>query len=40
MNINFEEWLEDLLGGITTTANSLLHLVQGELGGVQESLVH
>jgi len=39
-DIDFEEGLENLLGEVTTTADSLLHLVERVLGGVEQSLVH
>lgn len=34
VHIDLEEGLEDLLRGISATANSLLHLIQRVLGGV------
>ena len=40
MHIHFKKWLQDLFGSIAFTADSLLHLVEGEFGGMQESLVH
>jgi hypothetical protein len=40
MNINLKEWLEDLLWHVSSTANSLLHLVEGVFGGVKKCLIH
>jgi hypothetical protein len=34
MNINLEEWLKDLLGHVSSSTNSLFHLVERVLGGV------
>ena len=39
-NIHFKEWLHDLFGCITTSADSLLHLVERVLSGVKKGLVH
>jgi hypothetical protein len=41
-NLHFEEGLEAaiLLGAGAAAANALLHLVEGEFGGVEEGLVH
>lgn len=39
-NLHFEEGLEDLLGEVAATANTLFHLVERVLGGVEEGLVH
>jgi hypothetical protein len=40
VNVHLEEGLQDLFGGIAATTNSFLHLVEGVLGGVEESLIH
>jgi hypothetical protein len=40
VHIDLEEGLEDLLRGISATANSLLHLIQRVLGCVEECLIH
>jgi len=40
MDVDLEEWLEDLLWHVSASTNSLLHLVEGVLGGVEESLIH
>jgi len=40
MDINFKEWLQDLLWHVSSSTNSLLHLVQRVLGGVKKSLIH
>ena len=39
-HINLEEGLQHLLGKIASSADSLLHLVQGVLRGVEKSLIH
>ena len=39
-DIDLEEGLEDLLGKVTATTDSLLHLVERVFGGVEEGLVH
>lgn len=40
VDIDLEEGLEDLLGGVTATADTFLHLVERVLGSVEEGLVH
>jgi hypothetical protein len=40
MNINFEEGLKDLLGSVSSSANSLFHLVERILGSVKKCLIH
>ena len=40
LHIDLEEGLQDLLGHVSSTADSLLHLVERVLGSVQESLIH
>jgi hypothetical protein len=40
VHVDLEEGLQDLLGGVPAAANSLLHLVEGVLGGVEQGLVH
>jgi hypothetical protein len=40
VHVDFEEGLEDLLGCITATANTFLHLVQRVLGSVKKCLIH
>ena len=40
VDIHLEEWLQDLLWHVSSTANSLLHLVERVLGSVQKSLIH
>jgi hypothetical protein len=40
MNINLEEWLQDLLWHVSSSANSLLHLVKRIFGGMEKSLIH
>jgi hypothetical protein len=40
VDINLEEGFKHLLWGISATANSLLHLVKGVLGGVKKGLIH
>ena len=40
VDIDLEEWLQDLFWSISSSADSLLHLVERVLGGVEESLVH
>ena len=38
--IHLEERLEHLLGKVASSADSLLHLVEGVLGGVEKGLIH
>jgi hypothetical protein len=40
VNIYFEEWFENLLWHVSSSADTLLHLVQGVLGGVKKCLIH
>ena len=40
VNIDLEEWLQDLLWHVSSSANSLFHLVKGVFGGVEKSLIH
>lgn len=40
VDIDFEEGLQDLLGCVSSSADSLLHLVEGVLGRVKEGLIH
>ena len=40
MDINLEEWLQDLLWHVSSSANSLLHLVKRVFGGMEKSLIH
>jgi len=40
VHIDFEEGLKNLLRGISATANSLLHLIQGVLGSMEKGLIH
>jgi hypothetical protein len=40
LNIDLEEGLQDKLGHVPSTADSLLHLVKRVLGSVEESLIH
>ena len=40
MDVNFEERLQDLLWHVSSSTNSLLHLVKRVLGGVEKSLIH
>jgi len=40
VDIDLEEWLQDLLWHVSSTADSLFHLVEGILGGVEKSLIH
>jgi hypothetical protein len=40
MNINLEERLKDLFGCISSSADSLLHLVKRILGSVEKCLIH
>ena len=39
-HIYLEEWLQHLLGCISAATNSLLHLIEGVLSGMEEGLVH
>lgn len=40
VDIDLEEWLQDLLWHVSSTADSLFHLVEGILGGMEKSLIH
>jgi hypothetical protein len=40
MDIDFEEGLKDLVGCVSATANTFLHLVEGVLGSMEQSLIH
>jgi hypothetical protein len=40
MDIDLEEWLKNLLGHVSSSANSLLHLVKRVFGGMKKSLIH
>jgi len=40
MHIDLEEWLQDLFGHVSSSANSLLHLVERVFGGMKKSLIH
>ena len=40
VHIDFEEWLQDLLGSVSAAANSFLHLVERIFGCVEEGLIH
>jgi len=40
MNINLEEWLQDLLWHVSSSANSFFHLIERIFGGVEKSLIH
>ena len=40
VNIDLEEWLQNLLWHVSSTADSLFHLVEGIFGGVEKGLIH
>ena len=40
MNINLKEWLKDLFWHVSSSTDSLLHLIKRILGGVKKSLIH
>ena len=40
MDINLEEWLQDLLWHVSSSTNSFFHLIERIFGGVKKSLIH
>jgi hypothetical protein len=40
MDIDLEEWLQNLLWHVSSSANSFFHLVERIFGGVEKSLIH
>jgi len=40
VHIDLEEWLQVLLWRVSSSANSLFHLVERVFGGVEQSLIH
>ena len=40
MDIDLKEWLQDLLWHVSSTADSLFHLIEGIFGGMEKSLIH
>jgi hypothetical protein len=40
VDIDLKEWLQYLLWHVSSTADSLFHLVEGILGGMEKSLIH
>jgi hypothetical protein len=40
MDVNLEERLQNLFWHVSSSANSLFHLIKRVLGGVEKSLIH
>jgi hypothetical protein len=40
LNVHLEEGLQDELGHVSSTANSLLHLIKRVFGSMEKSLIH
>jgi hypothetical protein len=40
MDINLEEWLQDLLWHVSSTTNSFFHLIKRIFSGMKKSLIH